>query len=68
MGSGLLGGDFNAIKHYSERKGRSLYDNDNELNLFANFMISLTKERNSLGIVMTGSLSVALTSSSSRIQ
>ncbi|XP_058726860.1 uncharacterized protein LOC131598261 [Vicia villosa] len=37
MRSGLLGGDFNAIKHRSERKERSLYDNDNKLNLFANF-------------------------------
>ncbi|XP_058722527.1 uncharacterized protein LOC131594419 [Vicia villosa] len=37
-GEWLLGGDFNAVKHRSERKGRGMFVNDSESSLFAEFI------------------------------
>lgn len=34
----IIGGDFNAVKHHSEKKGISLNDNNNGMNFFAEFV------------------------------
>ncbi|XP_058756726.1 uncharacterized protein LOC131629938 [Vicia villosa] len=37
-GEWIIGGDFNAVKHRGERKGRTLYDNNSGMRLFAEFV------------------------------
>lgn len=37
-GEWIFGGDFNAVKHQSERKGRTLNDNKIGMNLFVDFI------------------------------